>query len=253
MIPLQKMKPFIMSLKKINVAFVAATMLAISINVKAQRPAPSTYHSNLDTSRIKDIRERLVQLALQNPGYEVSDRKVNIADLELRKAKGSWLNVFSAQGNLNEFSIQSTTGVTGAQNIYYPRWNLSATIPFDFFSQKNNDVKIARENLYIASAEKNEHFRRIRAEVLTKYEDFLMHKEKLELQNRITSNLLQNYMQKEKDFEDGLITVDEYDKAYATYGEQQMKRFEFQRNFNVAKLDLELTIGAKLEDVLGMK
>jgi hypothetical protein len=58
----------------------------------------------------------------------------------------------------------------------------------DLFSAKKNDVKIARENLLIAEAEKNQRYRIIRAEVLTGYEDYLMYKELLDIQARITQD-----------------------------------------------------------------
>ena len=56
--------------------------------------------------RITDIREKLVQLALQNPNYEVADRKVAVADYQVKKAKGSWLGAVALQGNLNEFAFK---------------------------------------------------------------------------------------------------------------------------------------------------
>src|SRR5258708_840471 len=134
-------------------------LLLITAVAGAQVPPkqnPSTYHSILDTGRVTDIREKLVQMALQNPNFEIADRKVGVADYSLKRAKGAWLNLFSAQGNLNEQSIkQTTTTVNGVPVNLYPRYNFALTLPLDFFSQNSNDVKIARENLYIAGAQKN--------------------------------------------------------------------------------------------------
>lgn len=234
-------------------------MLA-AMNAIAQTPAgrnASTYHSNLDTVRQIDIREKLVQLALQNPNYEIADRKVVIAERNLKKAKGSWLGAFAATGNLNELSLKnmnqstSTNGVNGG--LFFPRYNFALTLPFDFFSAKSNDVKIARENIYIAEAEKNEKYRAIRRDVLSRYEDYLMHKEKLELQSRITQGEYTEYKLAEKDFADGSISAEAFKKAENAYYNQQMTKVESQRNFNVAKYELEMLIGVSIDDVLPRK
>ena len=233
-----------------------------AINATAQTPAgrnASTYHSNLDTVRQVDIREKLVQLALQNPNYEIADRKVVIAEKNLSKAKGSWLGALSASGNLNELSLKnmnqsSNPNIPGANGgLFFPRYNFALTLPFDFFSAKSNDVKVARENVYIAEAEKNERYRTIRRDVLSRYEDFLMHKEKLELQTRITQGEYTEYKLAEKDFADGTISAEAFKKAETTYYNQQMTKVESQRNFNVAKYELEMLIGVSIDDVLPKK
>lgn len=234
-------------------------LMLTAVTAKAQQPTGrnvSTYHSNLDTSKITDIRERLVQLALQNPKFEVADRSVNVANYQLSKAKGGWLGALSATGNLNELSLkQNSGGGTGAVNqaTLFPRYNFSLNLPLDYFTSRANEVKIARENVYIANAEKNEQYRDIRKAVLSKYEDYLMHKEKLELITRMTQSEYTEYKLAEKDFADGLITPEVFKRAENSYYEQQMRKVELQRNFNVAKLELEQMIGVSIDDVLGKK
>lgn len=240
-------------------SLMAAVFMLAAMNTIAQNPAgrnASTYHSNLDTVKAVDIRERLVQLALQNPNYEIADRKVTIAERTLKKAKGSWLSAFSAAGNLNELSIKDL-GSSGNTNLngglFFPRYNFSLTVPFDFFSARSNDVKVARENMYIAEAEKNERYRTIRRDVLTRYEDFLMHKEKFDLQTRITQGEYSEYKLAEKDFADGTITAEAFKKVEVGYYNQLISKAEALRNFNVAKYELELLIGVNIDDVLPRK
>src|SRR5215471_18236109 len=232
-------------------------LLLTTLIAGAQVPAsqsPSTYRTILDTSRVTDIREKLVQMALQNPNFEIADRKVGVADYSLRKAKGGWLNLFQASGNLNELSLKQTTNtVNGVPVNLYPRYNFSLTLPFDFFSAKSNDVKIARENLYIAEAEKNERYRTIRKEVLSKYEDYIMYREKLELQTRITQSEYTEYKLAEKDFEDNLITAAIFKKAEDAYLNQEMLKAQAQRDFNVVKIELEQMIGISIDEVIGKK
>lgn len=234
--------------------FLASLLLMGMMAAFSQNNPPTTYRPNVRSSET-DIRERLVALALQNPNYEIADRNVNVAEAQLRKAKGAWLNVFFAQGNLNELSLKqesnNNTGLNG--QVFYPRYNFGINLPFDFFSAKSNDVKVARETLLIAEAEKNDRYRRIRREVLSKYEDYLMHKEKLELQTRMTQAEYTRYKLAEKDFEDNLITAEVFNKAEATYFEQQIRKSELQRNLNVVKLEMEEMIGVSFDELVNKK
>lgn len=228
-------------------------LLATTLGAVAQQvPPQGNYKPNVKSSET-DIREKLVALALQNPGYEVADRKAKVAEFTLKKAKGSWLGLFGAQGNLNELSIKQGGSGSGEGALFFPRYNFSVNIPLDFFSAKSNDVKIARENVLIAEAEKNERYRRIRKEVLSKYEDYLMHKEKLELLTRMAQAEYTRYKLAEKDFEDNLITSEVFNKSEAAYFELQIKKSESQRNFNVVKLELEEMIGVSFDDMVNKK
>lgn len=242
-------------------SIIATVFMLAAMNAIAQTPSgrnASTYHSNLDTVKQIDIREKLVQLALQNPNYEIADRKVIIAERGLTRAKGNWLSAFAASGNLNELSIKefgnsnnnptNPNGLNGG--LFFPRYNFSLTLPFDFFTSRSSDVKIARQQVYIAEAEKNERYRIIRRDVLTRYEDYLMHKEKFDLNTRITQGEYTEYKLSEKDFADGTITAEAFKKIEIAYYNQLITKAEAQRNFNVSKYELELLIGVSIDDVL---
>ncbi|HYE55373.1 MAG TPA: TolC family protein [Chitinophagaceae bacterium] len=229
--------------------FVCLLMLVTTIAGAQSRPGSSTYHSNADTPKVFDIREKLVQLAMQNPNYEVADRTVNKALYELRKAKGSWLGSLSATANVNEFTLDKGNPAAN----FYPRYNFSVNIPLDIFTNKSNDIKIARENYLIAEANRNDRYREIRAVVLTMYEDYLMYKERLESQIRVAQDDYTIYLSKERDFQDGIVNQEEYNKALKAYEESRLRRGEYQRNFNVSKYDLERMIGMSLEEALATK
>ena len=209
----------------------------------------STYHRGTDTARLGDIRDRLVQLAMQNPQFEIVDRQLNIAEYNLNKAKGDWLSVVSGSVNVNELTIAPRKGT----QLFFPLWNVTLAVPFSFFTEKKNNIKVAREHVLIAAAEKNDRYRRIRTVVLSKYEDYLMNKEKLEMQSRVTQDAYQAFKQAEKDFEDNLITNDQYTKAYALYKEQYDKQLEVNRNFKVVAYELEEMIGMSMDELLRKK
>jgi outer membrane protein TolC len=209
-----------------------------------------TYTPKADTGRKSDIRERLVQLAMQNPNYEVADRQVIINSYQVRMAKSQWLALMSAQGNLNEFTINQITGSGNAPTYNpYPRYNFGINVPFDVFTRIPSNIKIAKQMYYIAQAEKNDKYRQIREQVLTVYEDYLLAQQNLEFQVQITQNEYTLYRRAEKDYTDGIIKLEEYDKFYRNWTTEQIKRLTLQRDLNVIKLNLERLTGVKIDDI----
>ena len=200
-----------------------------------------------------DIREKLVQLALQNPNYEVVDRKVAIAGYQVKKAKGNWLSTVAVQGNLNEFAFKGETvgpnGVIYNPSTFYPKYNIGINLPFNLISDKKNDIKIAKENLSIAVAEKNQRFREIKVQVLTTYEDYLLFQQKLDFQSQVTQDARTAYLAAEKDFQEGAIKQEDYNKSYRGYTDEKIKQAEYLRNYNVIKLELEAMIGVSIDDL----
>ena len=201
-----------------------------------------------DSTRKSDIRERLVQLALQNPTYEMVDHASQAASYQIKIAKSAYLGLFSASGNLNEFTINSAVNGTTYPN-YYPKYNFAVNIPFDIFTRTTNNVKIARENYYISTAAKNEKFREIKADVLSKYENYLMAKQQVEFQGRLTQSEYSTFKRAESDFAENLIKLDDVEKSQKNYITEQLKSLMFQRDFNITKIELEKVIGVKIEDV----
>ncbi len=212
----------------------------------------------LDSLTIKDAREKLVELALQNPNYEAALANIRAARYDLAKSKGAWLGMFEATGNLNEITLKGTgagatdpvTGLPLNNSLFFPRYNFSLRIPLDMFTGRANDVKMKKEALTMAQKESEGKAREIRKEVLVRFEDVLMHREKLEMQTRLLQSDYTDYMIAEKDFKDGLTTVEDFRKAEAAYFEQKMRTSEMQRNYNVAKIELEELVGIDLDTIL---
>jgi outer membrane protein TolC len=217
-----------------------------------------------DTLRNFDIREKLVQLAMNNPQYEVSDRIANVALYQWHLAKGSWLAIINLAGNINEFTIDpksagtttvtTSTGTTeiGNPNVYYPKYNFGLNLPLDIFTRVSNTVKVARENYLIAQANKNDHFRQIKADILTKYEDYLLAKQKLDLQEQVTQDAYTNYQLAERDYRQNTIKAEDLSRAFRNWVGEQVTKLDMMRALNVTKIDIERIIGVKLDDVLRM-
>jgi outer membrane protein TolC len=226
-------------------------LLILSQATEAQRRNPNAgaNAARQDTSGLTtDIREKLVHLAMQNPEFEIADRQVVIASENVKLAKLKFLGRVTAQVNYNEYSFKKTQ--TGDLANFYPKYNLGLGIPFDMFFTRGKEINIARENLGIAEASKNQSFRIIKAQVLAAYEDYLMHKQKLDFQNQVAEDVKTVYQQKERDFSEGIISAEEYYPAFRQWTDELSRKAEQQRNFNVAKLTLESMIGMTLEEAI---
>ncbi|MFI5152407.1 MAG: TolC family protein [Chitinophagales bacterium] len=215
-----------------------------------QQKKNSNQTALVDTSRITDIRERLVELALQNPTYEMSDLSIRMARYVLSSAKASWLGIITVSGNINEFTIFPAEAGNNQSLTLYPRYNIGASIPLDIFWRIPNNVKIARVNVAMAQAQKNDRFRQIKAEVLTKYEDYVMTKQLLDFQVQVTQDQYALYKRAEKDYSDGIIKLEEFDRAYKDWVAEQARKLTLQRGLNVIKIDMERMIGVRFDDVL---
>jgi outer membrane protein TolC len=203
-----------------------------------------------DTMRVRDIRERLVQLALQGPEYEVTDHGVQIAAYNIRIAKSAYLGLFSAQANINEFTITGVPTVNGVSiPNYYPKYNFSLNVPFDIFTRTTNNVKIAKQNYYAQTALKNEKFREVKADILTKYENYLLAKQLVELQGKVTQAEYATVKRAESDFGENLIKLDEVERAQKAYIFEQVRSLTLQKDLNLSKIEIEKVIGIKIEEV----
>jgi outer membrane protein TolC len=198
-----------------------------------------------------DIRDKLVQLALQSPSAEIDDKNIAISNYVLKNTKSSILNQIVLQGNLNEYSINGSTTQTGS--IYYgqyPRYNIGATLPLGLFTTRSRDIDIAKENIGINLDHKNDHYRILREAVLSKYEDYLATLDLLNLQKQLVEDVYTDFQKVEKDFADAKIQSVDYTNAYKSYNTELAKQRVLERDLKKNQLELEKYIGVNLEDVL---
>src|SRR5579862_4641988 len=208
----------------------------------------SAYRLASDTGIVSKVRERLVQLALQNPGYEIADHYVTIAEYNIRLARTSWLSQIILAGNLNEFSINPA--VANGASVYYPRYNFGIVLPLDIFSRTSNNSKIAYEQYQIAQAERRDTFRLIRGDVLERYEDFLYSQGRLQLQYEVANNAYEAYNKAEADFKNNLIKLDQLNLLNSRYIDETVRKLEFLRDYNVSKIYIEKATGKPLDEVV---
>jgi outer membrane protein TolC len=191
-----------------------------------------------------NIREKLIQLAILNSDVQIDEANVNIAKYNLKKAKASWFDQVNISANVNEFVIKGSDAAN-----YFPKYNLGLNIPLGIFQKHSNDVKIAQEIITINELTRNEKIKKIRTEVLTKYENYLEKKQVLELQMEITEEEYTLWLKAQKDYKVS-GQMDDLNKAYKNYNSELSKQRSAERDLRVAYIELEEVVGFRLDEIL---
>jgi outer membrane protein TolC len=199
-------------------------------------------------SRVGDVRQKLVDLALQNPDNEIADLNIQAAGYQLKSAKWAWLNAITIAGNLNEYSIQPQYAQFA---LLYPKYNFGILLPLGSLGTRAMDVKLARAKLGIQQATKESLYRDIRTQTLTKYEDYVMYRQLYTLQGQRTDDANTNLGESQKKFSNGEIPIEDYNEASRLYNVELVKKITAFHDMEVARYALEKMIGTDLETVLG--
>jgi len=194
--------------------------------------------------------EKLVRLAWKNnPANRILERQKNISEYEIKQARWSWLDEFRIQGNVNEFVLNENADVGGRAD-FFPLYNLSAQVRLGFFVDIPLETKKKKEEYYIAQSNIDLQKIGLRAEVLKRYELYLMNRELLKVQTEATEDLFATFSIVEQNFKNGQATLEEYNLILDRYNTQKIRKITAQGNFNRSKIEVEEMIGVKLEDVI---
>lgn len=221
---------------------------ALGLKAQVQQTTKSTKDYTQD-----DIKDKLVQLAYNNPSIKIRDYEKEKTVAERQKAGAMWLNYVTASANFNEVTLKTykSNNTTDIRNqIYYPLWNVNVTVPLGSLVGKSSDVKVARKNMQIATAEQEVARRQVKAMVLSKYHDYLMTKEMLTLQNEITDDDYTAFQTAETKLANGSISYESYTQSSQRYNDDRNKKLSLERDLANVKLDIEEIIGVRLEEVI---
>jgi outer membrane protein TolC len=210
---------------------------------RGSRPTASTPNSD------SQIQERLVQLALAGPVYDVSGHEIAVAQQNLSKARRSWLNLLSISADYNDQTFAKTT----SYGYVYPKYFFGVTIPIGLFFSMGPDIQKERENVAIAHDNQEQLARTIRADVLGKYAQYKSYSTMVAVQNNVVDDEEALRKQTEKKFQDGTISIEQYNLANKIYGDDLTRRLNLQLQQDLLKIDIEKMIGVSLESVLKMK
>ena len=216
--------------------------------VNAQKKETSLYLPMADAPDVAQLKEVLVELAMQNPAIRGYAAKAQINRYETNKAKAQWLNMFSAAGNLNEYTIKNSSN----NNAFFPRYNFSVMVPFGSFISIPADVKKAKAEKKVLMTEKESEMLKIKADVLSAYELYAANKKLLELQVPLLEDVYSHYKQTEEKFSAGDkdVSVETLNISYRSYNEEMVRKVMLERDIRQAKIELEELIGVPFESAV---
>ncbi len=205
-----------------------------------------------DNAKDISIEERLVQIAWKNnPMSARANNNIESGLYSLRRAQWAWLNHFNVQGNLNEFTIKGRDqSDPNARVNFFPRYNIGVNFSLGTFVSTPLNSKIAREALQNDEEALKSLKLQLRADVLRRYLHYKTSKELFDIQKGYFDDLSANFKLVEKKFNNGEITLNEYNSIKDRYDNQRIKKIMADDTLQGAKLDLEELLGLKLEEIL---
>lgn len=188
----------------------------------------------------------LIRYAMDNPSLRAASARVETAEYNLKSAKNTWLDAIAITGNINEFVVNDNPNAN-----FFPKYNLGITLPFSIFGKQSNLKKAAAAQVDMNVALRQDEERRVVKEVLIRYATYQEKKDVYELQKRISSELDGAYRKIKEDYADGVVTdLDDVNKAFQAYINQQIEERSAKRDYEVSIIDLEQVTGVPMETVL---
>lgn len=196
-----------------------------------------------------DFGEKLVKLAwLHNPEAEVAEHTVKMEEYDVKIANSQWLDIFSVQGNLNEFNIDESQDQFNRSD-FFPRYNVAARVSLGMFISIPATMKRNREEVKIARAQKEGLKQALRSQVLQLYYNFLMYDKIYSLQSKLLLGAESSQDLNEEKFTGGEISFEEYNASQEAYNQKQIAFYQAEAAYKNAKVQLEELIGMRLEEV----
>jgi outer membrane protein TolC len=228
--------------------------LSISAQNPVRKPTPAAPPARVpvqpsDTA----VENRLVQLVLTGPEFDASNHQNKINELELHKAKAMWLNLLSLSLQLNDQSFKQQPTQVGQVAYVYPKYFFGVTIPLGVIFSQGATIKTAKESLAYSKDQQEMLAAQLRANVLSKYKQYRLFDDLIEMQSELYNDVLAISTQAEESFKNGSSTVDAYIAAQRSKNEELVKLKNLQLQQELVRIELERMIGVPLNDVLHPK
>jgi outer membrane protein TolC len=188
--------------------------------------------------------EKLIFTAKQNyPRVKSNIRRINIANMNLEKAKLSWYDFFT----FSAFYSPSTS--VSLTNTSYTGVQVGLFINFASIIQKPIAVKQSKEELAIAKLAADEYMLTIETDVKSRYFRYMQAVTSLRVRNQVLLDIEALYKQLKYKFERGESTFESYNAALIQLASQKQSIIDAEATVLIAKSSLEELVGIKLEEV----
>ena len=217
--------------------------------------------------RARTFTEYLVQLAwMNNPDNDVLAEEIDIAKEELDITKWEWAKDFRAIASYNETNLLTDLGIrpntTDAQEVQLqrflqtlvvPRFSVSATLNLGTLITLPKEKRVAEYKINIAEHKLNQEKHQIRAEVLERYQNYLLAIEVLKTRTLAEEDASTMYSLLDKLFKEGEAEFKDWNAASTTYWAAVEGKSQAQTEIERTIIKLEEIIGIKWDDALRMK
>lgn len=224
----------------------ALLLVLCCLNAKSQQ----SLVDSLGNSRFTmddSIGRALAEYATLSVDLKVIDKQIEASKWEWKTNKASLLNNIAANFNLNERNIK---GKDSLNNIFYPRYNFSLTLPVGNFITKPAQSRKTRAQYEETVLRKEAAIRDLKQAILVAYQDYSMNRYLLGIQEVIIQDESESFDQVQQKFKNNTITIETFTAATRRLNETLIQRVTLLRNLNVAKYNLEALIGTRLEDAM---
>ncbi len=199
-------------------------------------------------SILQDVSEifidKLVILAKANyPKVKAYEHNINIAKLNISKAKVDWLSI--ATFNINESPTNSTSASSPSLN----GTQYGVGTSFGAILTKPYNVKAAKEELKIAELAQQEYNLNIETLVKQKYISYILQLKSLNWRLKALETAESTVKEVKHKFENGELKFDDYNRSLSLYSSAVQSRLDAEAAYLIAKCNLEEIIGIKIEDV----
>ena len=208
----------------------------------------SAYNLRAQESMMQDISNtylaKLIDTATKYyPQVKVLQRRINIAEINVRKNNLSWYDVFSVSAyysptKSSNINLPTLTGFQVGFNV-----NIAALIQKPFL------IKVAKEDLEISKLGQQEYAILLASDVKNRYIKYVQSATILRIQTGISieaESVLKDIRYK---FEKGETIFENYSKALVFMSDNKKSVIDAESNFLIAKTSLETIIGKKLSEI----
>ena len=198
------------------------------------------------------IIERLVAMAYENARLKSVEHTAMSAEYDWRRSKTAILNNITIAGNVNEVSLKQSSASTDPlkQSTQYPRYNVGVVLPLGIFI---NNGKTTKANYHRYESMVNQvdmEKQNIRREIQVGYDNYILNKQLLILQDEVLSDAELLQKSQEERFQNEEISLEAYLASNRAFNNERVKRLNLQHEVIVMAAELEQLIGMKIEDAL---
>ncbi len=214
----------------------------ISVNSIHAQDTQESMMSSIDNTYL----EKLIAAAKMNyPKMKTNQAIVNIAKMNVQKAKLDWLNIV----NFNYLYSPNNTTTLLVNTSLLNGYQIGVGTSIGSILQKPVNVKTAKKEYDIAQLNLDEYNLAIEAIVKQRYYAYIQQQVVLHWKMKNLEGADNTMKEIKYKFEKGLEIFDNYNKALASYSASVQAKIESEGAYLVAKSSLEEIIGVKLESI----